>query len=137
MPTNNIDIDGYKLFHADRKKVGKTLYANFDEKPELIPQDLECICGEVTFPNKHNIIVAKIYGPPNEKINWFDKMDKILGNFSNTKLEFIINGDLNCDMLKQPLENHSHSESHQLTQLVLFRWHIKVETVSIVKTKQK
>ena len=69
-------------------------------------------------------------------------MDKILGNFSNTKLEFIINDDLNCDMLKQPLENHSkhfvHTcESHQLTQFVLFRWHIKEETVSIVKTKQK
>ena len=64
-----------------------------------------------------------MYTPPNERINWFDKMDKILDNFTNSKLEFIINGELNCDLLKQPLENHikhfvHNCESHQLTQLV-------------------
>ena len=132
MLTSNFDVDGYELFRADRKKVGKkpgrgcTLNIseniNFDEKPELIPQYRESICGVVTFPNKYTIIVANIYRPSNEKINWFEKMVKILDNF-NTKLEFIINGDLNCHLLKQQLENHTkhcaHTcESHQLTQLV-------------------
>ena len=49
MPTNNFDIDGYELFRADMKKVGKkpggfALYisnnVNFYEKPELMAQDL-------------------------------------------------------------------------------------------------
>ena len=62
---------------ADRKKVGKkpgggcalniSDNVNFDEKPELIPQDIEGICGVVTFPNKHNSIVVNVYRPPNEK----------------------------------------------------------------------
>ena len=76
MPTSNFDIDGYELFRADRKKVGKkpggcalniSDNVNFDEKPGLIPQYIEGICGVVTFPNKHNSIVVNIYRPPNEK----------------------------------------------------------------------
>ena len=122
MPTSNLDTDGYELFPPDRKKVGQkpvggcALYisdnVNFDEKLDLIPQNLEGICGVVTFPNKHRIIVAYLYKPPNEKINWFDKIYKIQYNFSDTKLEFIINGDLNSDLLKQPLKNHTKQFVH-------------------------
>ena len=59
MSTSNFDIDGYELFQADRKKVGKkpggcALYisdnVNFYEKLELIPQNIEGVCGVVTFP---------------------------------------------------------------------------------------
>ena len=97
---------------------------NFNEKPVLTPQNIDGICGVVAFPNKDNIIVvANIYRPPKEKINWFDKMDKIHDHFSNTKLELIINGDINCDLLRQPFENHTKHfvrtwESHQLTEIV-------------------
>ena len=80
--------------YSDRKKVGKksgggcALYisdnVNIDEKPELIPQYIEGICGVVTFPSKRNIIAAlTLYRQRNEKINWFDK---ILDNVSNNKL---------------------------------------------------
>ncbi len=52
-----------------------------------------------------------------------DKLDKLLYNLSATNLEFIITGDLNCDLLKNPLENHTKHfvfarETHQLTQLL-------------------
>ncbi len=80
----------------------------FEEKPEVIPHGLEGICGYVTFPNHQNVIAANIYRPPSENsnISWFDKMDILLDNISKTKLEYIITCDLNCDLLKQPLENH-------------------------------
>ncbi len=47
-------------------------------------------------------------------------MDKLLENFSATNLEFIITGDLNCDLSLNPLENHTKHvvysyETHQLT----------------------
>lgn len=64
MPTSKFDIGGYELFRADRKKVGEkpgggcALYirdnVNFEEKPDLIPQDLEGICGIVTLKNKQD-----------------------------------------------------------------------------------
>ncbi len=79
----------------------------FEQKPELKPDEFEGICGFVTFPNKHEMIVANIYRHPKQKINWFYKLDKQLDNFSATNLEFIITGDLNCDLLKNPLENHT------------------------------
>ncbi len=79
----------------------------FEQKSELIPEEFEGICGFVTFPKKLKMIVANIYRHPKQKINWFDKLDKLLDNFSATNLEFIITGDLKCDLLKNPLENHS------------------------------
>ncbi len=94
-----------------------------EQKPELLPEEFEGICGFVTFPNKHKMIVAKIYRHPEQNINWFNKLDKLLDNFSATKLDFIITGDLNCDLLKNPLENPTKHfvyacETHQLIQLV-------------------
>ncbi len=79
----------------------------FEQKPELIPEEFEGICGFVTFPNKHKMIVANIYRHPKQKINWFDKLEKLLDNFSAIKIDFNITGDLNCDLLKNPLENHT------------------------------
>ncbi len=108
MVTSNFKIDGYKMFRADRIKSGKktdggcALYVRenvtFEQKPELIPEEFEGICGFVTFPNKHKMIVANISSDPKQKINWFDKLDKLLDNVSATNLEFIITGDLNCDL---------------------------------------
>ncbi len=79
----------------------------FHTKPKLIPPDMEGICGFVTFPNKHKIMVANIYRPPNVKVNLFERMDNLLNNFSNTKLEYILNGDLTCDLFKNPMDNHT------------------------------
>ncbi len=69
------------------------------------------------------MMVVNIYRHPKQKINWFDKFVKLLENFSATNPEFIITGDLNDDLLKNALENHTKHfvyacETHQLTQLV-------------------
>ncbi len=133
MATINFKIDGYEMFRADLIKSGKrtsggcALYVRenviFEQKPGLIPEEFEGICGFVTFPNKHKMTVANIYRHPKQKIKWFDKLDKLLDNFSGTKLDFIITGDLNSDLLKNALENDTKHfvyacETHQLTQLV-------------------
>ncbi len=99
----------------------------FDEKCELIPDGLEGICGYVTFPNKSKPLVSNIYRPPNSPISWLDKMNVLLENVGATKLEFVNTGDLNCELLKQSLENHTKHfvykcEIHQLSQ------HIKKPT---------
>ncbi len=83
MATSNFKIGGYEMFRADRIKRGKktdggcALYVRenvtFEQKPALIPEDLEGICGFVTFLNKHKMEVANIYRHPKQKINWFDK----------------------------------------------------------------
>ncbi len=52
----------------------------FEHKPELIPEEFDGICGFVIFPNKHKMIVANIYRHQKQKINWFDKLDKLLEN---------------------------------------------------------
>jgi hypothetical protein len=67
--------------------------------------------------------VSNIYRPPKQPINWFNKMNTLLDNFSTTKLDFIITGDMNCDLLKTPIDNHTKHliytcETHKLTQLV-------------------
>ncbi len=76
-----------------------------------------------TLPNKSKLLVSNIYRPPNSPISWFDNMNLLLDNFSATKLDFIITGDMNCDLLKQLIENHTKHfvyacESCQLTQLI-------------------
>ncbi len=50
-------------------------------------------------------------------------MDNPLNNFSNTKLEYVLIGDLNCDLLKNRMDNHTKHfvytcETHQLTQII-------------------
>ena len=119
---NYSELRGRKWGTSQEENISDNV--NFNEKPVLTPQNIDSICGVVAFPNKDNIIVAaNIYRLPKEKINWFDKMDKIHDHFSNTKLELITNGDINCDLLRQPFENHTKHfvctwESHQLTETV-------------------
>jgi len=67
------------------------------ESTEVTAQDLDGTCGIGKFKNKHKIITANICIPSNAKINWFDKIDYLLNNFSSNKLDFT-NGDLNYDL---------------------------------------
>ena len=60
---------------------------------------------------------------PDRPVAWFDKMNTLLDNFSDTKLDYVVNGDFNCDLLKEPIDNNTkhfivQCETHQLTQLV-------------------
>ncbi len=91
MATSNFKIDKYEMFRADHMKRvkkpdgGCALYVRenviFEQKPELIPETFEGICGFVRFLNKHKMIVANIYKHPKQKINWFDKLDKFIEQF--------------------------------------------------------
>ncbi len=44
-------------------------------------------------------------------------MDNLLNYFSNTKLEYILTGDLNCDILKSPMDNHTKHFVHMWNPL--------------------
>ncbi len=69
-------------------------------------------------------------------------MDNLLNNFSNTKLEYVLTGGLNCDLFKNTMDNHIKHfvytyKTHQLTQIIDKPTRITANSRSLMKTNSE
>ena len=125
-----IMLNGYSTIRKDRLGRGGggvTIYIkdsiNYVERPDLVPMDIEGVCAEVILSNAKHILILTIYRPPDLPVAWFDTYNDFLNGLFRENKETIICGDLNCDLLKHPPDNHTKHliyscEIHQLTQLI-------------------
>jgi len=100
------EIDEYELYRADRKILGTksatdcALYINdnlnVDERSNFIPQYMIGICGIVIFIKIHDMFV------PNEMINWFNKFNQLLNNFSSfsSRDQYVLSTSLSCQTVR-------------------------------------
>ncbi len=92
------------------------------EQDDPIPSSLDGICADITLQNAKHILLV-LYRPPNLPIPWFDKYDMLLHNIEAENKELVVSGDLNCDLLKNPIEKHTKHlvfscETHQFAQVI-------------------
>ena len=51
---------------------------NFVDRTDLVPENLEAVCIEVTKPNSTPFIVSSIYKPPSAPVEIFDSIERIV-----------------------------------------------------------
>ena len=123
-----VSVDGYDLIRADRNRNGGgvCMYArcniNYQNRPDLVPNDLEAISLEIKQANSQSFIISTIYRPPNSKINNLLKIERLIQLVDNENKEIYILGDLNINLLAQNAsickKLQEIMELYQLTQII-------------------
>jgi hypothetical protein len=65
------------------------------------------VCIEINKPYNKSLLINAWYRPPNSNINLFDEYAEFLCKCEAENKEFIVLGDLNCDVSKTPLDNQT------------------------------
>ena len=70
----DVCVQGYDIVLHDRNQSGGGVCfyvrksINFVEKTDLVPENLEAVCIEVTKPNSRPFIASSIYKPPSAPV---------------------------------------------------------------------
>ena len=73
---------------------------NYQNRSDLVPNDLEGVCLEIFHPNSKPFVIASIYRPPDCSSDFFTNFESMIKAIDNEDKELHILGDLNCNMLK-------------------------------------
>ena len=117
---NMIDVDGYDIVRKDRNRNGGGVCfylrssINYKVRNDLIPNELEAVCIEITKPNSQPFIVITVYRPPNTSQDFFNHFEKLIQSVDNGLKEIIILGDLNCDLKKEHFDTPTKNLSHHM-----------------------
>ena len=97
----------------------------------LGPNNLECICSELTISNTKWICFS-IYRPPNSQnlVHFFNELSDLLSRANESYENFIVMGDFNIDI---GISNSDHDKLEQFCNLFSLKSSIKKETC-ITKT---
>ena len=101
-----IAINGYTCERRDRNRSGGgvAVYVreglNYVVKTEFMPAELEIIVIEIHEEKQKPYNVVTWYRPPSSKSELFTKFEDNLEMIDGTGRDFIILGDMNCDMKK-------------------------------------
>ena len=52
-------------------------HVNYENRPDLIPNDLEVICLEIKQANSKSFIISSVYRSPNTSVETFSKIEKL------------------------------------------------------------
>ena len=86
---NDIYVQGYDIVRHDRNRSGGGVYIyvrksiNFVKRSDLVPENLEAVCIEVTKPNSRPFIVSSIYKPPSAPVEIFNSIERMIGQMDN------------------------------------------------------
>ena len=139
-----VKIRGYDIVRNDgsRKGGGVCIYLrstiNFTIRNDLVPNDIEAVCVEISKPNSRNFIVVPVYRPPSSATEFFVAFEKMIKMIDDENKELHILGDLNCNMLKnatnQPTKTLSEIlERYQLSQLITEPTRITANSCSLIE----
>ena len=65
------------------------------------------VCIELSLPNNKSLVISTWYRPPNSQANIFDLWAGFLSKCDLEDKEFILLGDLNCDVSKSVPDSHT------------------------------
>lgn len=104
----DVYVQSYDIVRNDRNRSGGgvCIYVrksiNFVTRSDLVPENLEAVCIEVTKPNSRTFIVSSIYKPPSAPVEIFNSIERMIGQIDNEDKETYILGDLNCNLFSRP-----------------------------------
>ena len=137
---NLVSIEGYNILRSDRIRNGGGVcmyircHVNYENRPDLIPNDLEAICLEIKQANSKSFIISSVYRPPNTSVETFFKIEKLIQQVDNKNEEFYLLGDLN--LLDSSLSNvktlQEITQLYQLTQVINEPTRVTKSTKSIL-----
>lgn len=124
-----INIVGYNLVRKNRNRYGGgvVLYIrnniSYAERKDLVPNNLEMVCVEVSRPHNRSFLISTWYRPPNSHNDVFDKYDEFLRKCDLENKELMVIGDINCDFAKSLPDLHTRRlqlscSLYQLDQLI-------------------
>ena len=123
-----MSIEGYDILRSDRKRNGWGVciyvrcHVNYENRPDLIPNDLEAVCLEIKQANSTSFIFSSVYRPPNTTVENFSKIERLIRLVDNENKEVYMLGDLNCNLLDSNLSNvkmlQEIMQLYQLTQII-------------------
>ena len=99
----------HPIFRKDRNKYGGgvAIYVsediNFKKRDDLLT-NIEFISIELVIPYVKPIIVTSIYRPPGSPVGIFDNIKCLFSKKDEENREWVLAGNLNCDLLK-PRDN--------------------------------
>ena len=108
-----ININEYEILRKDRNRMGGgvAIYyrknLNVLNRNEIVPDILEAVCIEVRNPKSKPFLIVSLYRPPNSRCQILNEIEMLVKNLDNEEKEFMILGDLNCDLSNQPILRHS------------------------------
>jgi hypothetical protein len=119
-----MSIEGYAILPSDRKRNGGGVcvyvrcHVNYENRLDLIPNDLEAVCLEIKQANSKSFIFLSVYRPPNTTVETFSKIERLIQLVDNENKEVYMLGDLNCNLLDSNLSNVKMFQ--EIMQLYLF-----------------
>ena len=110
---NEIGIDHYKIVRKDRNRRGGgvILYVREEYEVEVLQhaslQNLEALAIRVRNKSSQPFIFITWYRPPSGHSELFDHYESLLSFVDSFNNSIVIMGDLNCDILKKPLQSNT------------------------------
>ena len=101
---SELKIDDYNIVRRDRDGYGGGVAVyiksdlNYIARPDLMMDDLEILSIELQFTHMKNIILIVWYRPPSSSVQLFDNFQSILQKVDDLNFDYIILGDMNCNM---------------------------------------
>ena len=110
---NDIEIEGYIVNRKDRNRFGGgvAIYIHstiqFTLREDLKDLDLKTITVELNLPFTKPIVLTTLYRPEGP-IEVFNRIESMVSNIVGNNIEFILMGDLNCDLLSGTASRTKH-----------------------------
>lgn len=104
MSDGEICIPGYKVYRKDRNRNGGGIVLFVDEelrRTDLESTDLEAVWLEIRERANRRALIGAIYRPPSSDSRFMVDLADTLQLIRSEQKEFVILGDLNCNMLKR------------------------------------
>ena len=104
-----VKIYGCNLIRKDRTRKGGGVCIflqssiNYQNRSDLVPNDLEGVCLKIFKPNSRSFGIASIYRPPDCSSDFFTNFESMTRAIDNEDKELHILDDLNYIMLKHNL----------------------------------
>ena len=109
-----IYVINYSIVRFDRNRCGGgvAMYIKntipYLERRDLVFDNLEMICVEITWQNCKPILVTTWYQPPTADLDIFSNFELFLIKCDMEDKELILAVDLNCDVNKLAPDQHTH-----------------------------
>ena len=140
---SEIEIDSYDIIRRDRNLFGggTAIYIresiNYQVRKDLCDENLEIITIEINIQNVKPFIIVVWYRPPSANVQMFDLFETVLQKIDNLHLNFVVLGDLNCNMLANQLSWQSRhlleiTDTLSLSEVINSPTRVTVNTSTLV-----
>ena len=100
-----VEIAGFRLYRRDRGVRGGGVVVYMSEavksmrRQDLEEEGMEIVWIQIKM-SKRSLLIGNVYRPPDAPAVWMDGLEAMLERVVQEKLDVVLLGDLNCNLLK-------------------------------------